>query len=107
MNEKKPIESGCANCSVEPDTRACKKAKGAGAKGCPTLTRQELLKKANAEYLKPAMESFARQASIQEASCYANRHERPYISQPLPGWRFFARLPQGQSRNAHREVSEK
>ena len=28
------------------------------------------------------MLEFARQASIQEADCYANRHERPYVIQP-------------------------
>lgn len=80
--EKKHLDPTCASCSIEPDIRACKKPKGAGPKGCPTLTRKELLEKANAEYLKPEMGSFALQASIQEAACYANRHECPYIPQP-------------------------
>ncbi len=79
---KKHLEPACASCAIEPETRACKKPKGAGPKGCPTLTRKELLGKANAEYMKPEMGSFALQASIQEAACYANRHERPYIPQP-------------------------
>jgi uncharacterized metal-binding protein len=81
-NGKKRFDSACASCSVELETRACKQLKGTGAKGCPTLTSKEALEKAKAEYLKPEMALFARQASIQEASCYANRHERPYIPQP-------------------------
>ncbi len=81
-HEKKPLDSACASCAVEPENMACRKIKGAGGKGCPTLTRKELLAKANAEYSKPETGTFARQASIQEAACYANRHERPYILQP-------------------------
>jgi uncharacterized metal-binding protein len=81
--EKKQLESACAGCAVEPENMACRKAKGAGAKGCPTLTRAELLAQAQAEYAKPEMGTFARQASIQEAECYANRHERPYVLQPV------------------------
>ena len=80
--EKKQLESACAGCIVEPENMACRKTRGAGAKGCPTLTRTELLAKAKAEYSKPEMGTFARQASIQEAACYANRHESPYILQP-------------------------
>lgn len=32
--------------------------------------------------MNPETGSFAQRASIQEAACYANRHERPYIMQP-------------------------
>ncbi len=79
---KKYLEPTCARCSIEPEMRACKKSKGAGSKGCPTLIRKELLGKANEEYLDQETGSFALQASIQEAACFANRHERPYILQP-------------------------
>jgi len=37
---------------------------------------------ANLNYEQSETRRFARQASIQEASCYANRHERPYVMQP-------------------------
>lgn len=37
---------------------------------------------ANREYADPRTREFARGASIQEAACYANRHERPYVMQP-------------------------
>ncbi len=81
-NEKKQLQPICASCSVESEKQACRKPQGAGAKGCPTLTHKKLLEKANAEYAKPEIGAFALQASIQEASCYANRDERPYIPQP-------------------------
>jgi len=55
---------------------------GKGAPGCPTLLKKEICEDANTEYGDPATREFARQASIQEAECYANRHQRPYIMQP-------------------------
>jgi len=56
--------------------------KGTGPKGCPTLTRKDLLEEANREYEDERILHFARQASIQEAECYANRDQRPYVMQP-------------------------
>ncbi|MBW2030477.1 MAG: DUF1847 domain-containing protein, partial [Deltaproteobacteria bacterium] len=56
--------------------------KGVGSKGCPTLTEKDLLKEANREYEREQVKEFARQASIQEAECYANRDQRPYVMQP-------------------------
>ena len=55
---------------------------GQGARGCPTLTRNDLLEEANREYGEEPVREFARQASIQEAECYANRHQQPYVMQP-------------------------
>lgn len=55
---------------------------GAGSRGCPTLTRKDALKEANREYEVAAVREFARQASRQEAECYANRHQSPYVMQP-------------------------
>jgi uncharacterized metal-binding protein len=55
---------------------------GKASPGCPTLTREDVLEEANKEYELPDKGEFARQASIQEAACYANRHERPYVMQP-------------------------
>ncbi len=46
------------------------------------MTRKELLDRANREYQSPETGRFARQASIQEGSCYANRRQRPYVMQP-------------------------
>jgi uncharacterized metal-binding protein len=55
---------------------------GHHSKGCPTLESNDVLISANAEYDHPDIREFARQASRQEAACYANRHERPYVLQP-------------------------
>jgi uncharacterized metal-binding protein len=72
----------CAACELGPAKRICITAEGTGSKGCPTLTRREVLVEANKEYEDPEIREFARQASIQEAECYANRHQRPYVMQP-------------------------
>ena len=72
----------CAACELETFKRVCMTAEGTGSKGCPTLTHQEVLIEANKEYEDPEIREFARQASIQEAECYANRHQRPYVMQP-------------------------
>jgi uncharacterized metal-binding protein len=74
--------SSCASCELETRERICYTEEGRSSKGCPTLTRREVLKEANKEYEAPGIYEFARQASRQEAECYANRHERPYVMQP-------------------------
>jgi uncharacterized metal-binding protein len=55
---------------------------GKPSPGCPSVFQQELLARANQRYQDPVTGEFARQASIQEAACYANRHQRPYTMQP-------------------------
>ena len=80
-SNKRPPHASCASCTYEMLDRACIGAKK-GAKGCPTLTAAEALAEANQEYEKDDVRSFARTASIQEAECYANRHQQPYVMQP-------------------------
>lgn len=80
--EKKKLTPDCAACPNEMPDMACLESKGSAHRGCPTLTRKEVLAKANQEYEDPEVGRFAREASIQEAACYANRHERPYVVQP-------------------------
>jgi len=80
--ERKIPRVSCASCDLEIPKRVCYDEQGTGSKGCPTLTRKEVLSEANAEYETAETREFARQASIQEAECYANRHQRPYIMQP-------------------------
>jgi len=46
-----------------------------GPPNCPTKTKQEVIKEAVAEYDKPEIREFARQASIQEFECYINLPE--------------------------------
>ena len=87
--EAKPSKAGspkpapaCASCDRPLARRICFSEEGVGSRGCPTLAQKSLLKEANREYEQPEVREFARQASIQEAECYANRHERPYVMQP-------------------------
>ncbi len=76
------VVPACAACPNQMPDMICMSEGGASHRGCPTLTRKALLTEANQEYENPETGLFARQASIQEAACYANRHERPYVMQP-------------------------
>ena len=80
--KKKAPAAGCAACERETNRKICMDEKGLGSKGCPTLVREDVLNEANREYDRPQIHEFARQASRQEADCYANRHQRPYVMQP-------------------------
>jgi len=83
MNDKKKkIPPSCASCTVEIPQRICFSDKGKGPKGCPSLTRKDVLAKANKEYEDKEINHFAHMASLQEAECYANRDQQPYIMQP-------------------------
>jgi uncharacterized metal-binding protein len=79
---KKEYAPSCATCNIEIAERICYVQKGKGGKGCPTLTKKEIIEKANENYKNKDIWEFARQASIQEAECYANRDQKPYIIQP-------------------------
>jgi uncharacterized metal-binding protein len=79
---KRTTISSCAVCGLENDKKICMSAEGMASKGCPTVSRKEVLIEANREYEVQEISEFARQATIQEAECYANRHQRPYIKQP-------------------------
>lgn len=80
--EMKKLTPACASCPSELPHMACMNTGEPAQKGCPTSTRKELLAKANRKYEDVEARVFARQASVQEASSYANRHERPYVLQP-------------------------
>ena len=82
MNETKKISSNCAACTIPLFERICYTDKGKGSKGCPSLTKKELLKKANQVYESRNIKNFAYKASLQEAECYANRDQKPYVMQP-------------------------
>lgn len=81
METDKPLPS-CAGCDVESSQRICRTENGKAHKGCPTLTLPQVLADANAEYQAPDIREFARQASIQEAECYAHRKAQGYVLQP-------------------------
>lgn len=70
----------CANCSIV--RKICRVPDGKGPHTCPTIHRAEVLNKAFDHYENDSVMEFARQASIQEAECYANRKPGPYTMQP-------------------------
>jgi uncharacterized metal-binding protein len=73
----------CAKCEVPAEERACMVLGGRGGKGCPTAGKKKLLKKALVEYKGDDLKEFARQASIQEVECYADRDKTPYVMHPV------------------------
>nr|NJM03836.1 DUF1847 domain-containing protein [Desulfobacula sp.] len=79
--KKKPAPS-CASCEYEVPDKLCFSDQGRGNKGCPTVTRKEVLAEANGAYAAGDVKKFAYNASLQEAECYANRDQQPYIMQP-------------------------
>ncbi len=82
VSKTKKLAPACASCGQEMPDRVCMNADGKPGKGCPTVTDKAVLERANAAYGDGDTMEFARQASMQEAACYANRHERPYTMQP-------------------------
>jgi len=79
---KKHSHPSCAGCSVADSGKICRAEGGGASKGCPTLKSNAILSASNKEYELPDVRHFARQASLQEAQCYANRHLQPYVMQP-------------------------
>jgi uncharacterized metal-binding protein len=83
MKRKQSTQApSCASCGYEASKRACRIDKGLASKGCPTWTHGDVLEEACREYEVDETREFALQASRQEAECYANRHQRPYVMQP-------------------------
>jgi len=72
----------CALCDYAMLEKICVTPGGKAGKGCPTVLDKEVLAQANQEYDIPEVRKFAQNASRQEAECYANRDQRPYIMQP-------------------------
>jgi len=79
---RKSVYASCASCELDPPKKICTSAEGSASKGCPTLTMDEVLSESNKEYSIPEVKEFTLNANKQEAACYANRHQRPYVMQP-------------------------
>ena len=79
----KELLARCTRCKIPARERSCLNPKGKGATGCPTLTKREVIDQANEEYAIEEVREFARQASIQESSCYEGRDRRPYVINPV------------------------
>ncbi|MFO7965672.1 MAG: DUF1847 domain-containing protein [Desulfobacterales bacterium] len=80
--EKKISHASCAVCKNEIFNRICVNKNGSASPGCPTVSRKEVLAETSEIYKQPDILEFARQASIQEAECYINRKENPFVLEP-------------------------
>ena len=80
--QKKAPAPDCASCGHESPKKICMNDEGLSSKGCPTLAYDDVFAEADKEYDHLEVREFAKQASRQEAACYANRHQRPYVMQP-------------------------
>lgn len=78
----KHIPPSCAACDSPVGEKICFTEKGTAHKGCPTVTGKPVLETANQAYQKDDVQKFAHAASAQEAACYANRDQQPYVMQP-------------------------
>ena len=81
MKSKKEKEINCAECGVV--AKACRFEEGKGPSTCPTINEEAVFEEALSIYDQPEVREFARQASIQEGECYANRDRKPYIMEPV------------------------
>jgi len=80
--EKKTTPPSCASCDLELFNRICFNENGTASKGCPTLSKKAVTDDAVKVYEDPEIWEFARQSSIQEGECYANRIENPFVLEP-------------------------
>jgi uncharacterized metal-binding protein len=69
--------AGCARCPFQPAERICQSADGKAPPYCTTTNHAGVIRAALKEFQKPDIREFAKQASIQEGSGYADR-ERGY-----------------------------
>jgi uncharacterized metal-binding protein len=79
---KKTHHSSCALCKNEASNRVCLSKNGVASTGCPTVSKSEVIEETSKIYEDPEVLEFARKASIQEAECYINRKENPFVLEP-------------------------
>jgi uncharacterized metal-binding protein len=70
----------CATCAVSQ--KACRTGAGQPPPFCPAVLDGSALAWAREQYANPGVAEFARQASIQEAECYADRGASTYVLHP-------------------------
>ena len=80
MKEKFPT---CAACEYDYSERICVGIGKKAPSNCPTLRHGETIKQVVAELEDPDLMKFSRESSLQEAECYANRHDPNRSNSPL------------------------
>ncbi len=74
------VGCNCARCAVVE--KICRLEKGKGPSSCPTKKEGPTLTEALERYDDPEIKEFARMASVQEGSCYAQRDAKPFVMIP-------------------------
>jgi len=74
------VGCNCAKCAVVE--KICRLEKGRGPSSCPTKKEGPTLTEALSRYDDPEIKEFARIASVQEGSCYAQRDAKPFVMIP-------------------------
>lgn len=72
----------CALCGYKGNNKRCRSLDGQAPPFCPTIHEEAALGKASLCYQEPLIREFARQSSIQEAECYLNREQKPFVRNP-------------------------
>ncbi len=81
--KEKSRRADCAHCLLTVRDRICMSPGGKASGGCPTVSGKKIGDEARRFYAFPEIEEFARQASIQEAECYALRDQKPFVLHPI------------------------
>jgi uncharacterized metal-binding protein len=87
----------CADCGHPRQQKACYTPPGKSPDFCPMRTHEDLIAESLQRYDDPAVRELSRQASIQEAEGYADRHARPFVRKPCKTrieeiWEFARRM---------------
>jgi uncharacterized metal-binding protein len=76
-----PLKPECAQCGMK--VKLCRSPEGQAPPFCPEILDAATIERANREYARPEVYEFAREASIQEAECYAGRGVANYVLHPV------------------------
>ena len=82
-DERKAPLPACALCPFDWSERYCRTGRGKAPRDCPSLTLRHLAGEALTCNTAPELSDFARQASIQEATCYGGREDGYGTVHPL------------------------
>jgi uncharacterized metal-binding protein len=79
--DRSALAPACAACGLPK--KPCRTGEGQLPPGCPPKLDARAVEWARQQYADPGVSEFARQASVQEAECYADRDQRPYVLHPV------------------------
>jgi uncharacterized metal-binding protein len=72
----------CADCGFPRQLKACTTPPGRSPDFCPMRNHEQVISESLQLYDDPEIRAFSRQASLQEAEGYADRHHRPFVKRP-------------------------